>query len=104
MKVFERCIKKALLESCHDMLDTRQHGFLNDRSCETQMIPFIQDLTLSLNDKCRTDIIYFDFAKAFDSVSHDLILEKLKNKFKINGLLLKFIKSYLEGRLLSTAK
>ena len=81
------------------MLDTRQHGFLNDRSCETQMIPFIQDLTLSLNDKCRTDIIYFDFAKAFDSVSHDLILEKLKNKFKINGLLLKFIKSYLEGRL-----
>ena len=99
MKVFERCIKKALLESCHDMLDTRQHGFLNDRSCETQMIPFIQDLTLSLNDKCRTDIIYFDFAKAFDSVSHDLILEKLKNKFKINGLLLKFIKSYLEGRL-----
>ena len=56
--VIERCIKKALLESCHDMLDTRQHGFLNDRSCETQMIPFIQDLTLSLNDKCRTDIIY----------------------------------------------
>ena len=99
MKVFERCIKKVLLESCHDMLDTRQHGFLNDRSCETQMIPFIQDLTLFLNDKCRTDIIYFDFAKAFDSVSHDLILEKLKNKFKINGLLLKFIKSYLEGRL-----
>ena len=99
MKAFERCIKKVLLESCHDMLDTKQHGFLNDRSCETQMIPFIQDLTLSLNDKCRTDIIYFDFAKAFDSVSHDLILEKLKNKFKINGLLLKFIKSYLKGRL-----
>ena len=81
------------------MLDTRQHGFLNDRSCETQMIPFIHDLTLSLKyDKCRTDIIYFDFAKAFDSVSHDLILEKLKNKLKINGLLLKFIKSYLEER------
>ena len=99
MKVFERSIKKVLLNSCKNLLDTRQHGFLNDRSCDTQMIPFIQDLTLSLNDKCRTDIIYFDFAKAFDSVSHDLILYKLKHEFNINGLLLRFIKAYLEGRL-----
>ena len=43
-------------------------------------------------------MIYFDFAKAFDSVSHDKILEKLKNQFNINGFMLNFIKGYVQGR------
>ena len=98
MKVFERSIKSALYEKCRNLLDERQHGFLNNRSCTTQMIPFTNDLALALNKKSRIDIIYFDFAKAFDSVSHDLILHKLKCNFNIDGIMLKFIKSYLEGR------
>ena len=31
----------------------------------------------------QTDVVYFDFAKAFDSVSHDVILKKLKFNFDI---------------------
>ena len=98
MKVFERCIKTALYAACSDLLDNRQHGFVNERSCTTQMIPFTDNLALALNNRSRIDVIYFDFAKAFDSVSHDLILNKLKNIFNVDGLMLKFIKSYLEGR------
>ena len=41
---------------------------------------------------------YFDFSKAFDCVSHDLILSKLKQKYGINGRLLKFILNYLKNR------
>ena len=41
---------------------------------------------------------YFDFAKAFDSVIHDIILHKLKYQFGIDGRVLKFIKEYLRGR------
>ena len=51
-----------------------------------------------MHNNTGTDIIYFDFAKAFDSVSHDLILHKLKTKFKIDGRLLKFIQDYLRHR------
>ena len=98
MKVFERCIKKELFNVCESALDQRQHGFINHKSCTTQMVPFIHDLSLTLNNRYKTDIIYFDFAKAFDSVSHDLILQKLKRQFKIDGLMLRFIRSYLEGR------
>ena len=43
-------------------------------------------------------MVYFDFAKAFDSVSHDIILHKLKYQFGIDGHMLKFIKEYLRGR------
>ena len=98
VKVFERCIRKELFTVCEQSLDPRQHGFVNSKSCTTQMVPFIYDLTMTLNNKSKADIIYFDFAKAFDSVSHDIILDKLKNNFKIDGLMLRFIKSYLEGR------
>ena len=98
MKVFERCIHKELLSKCGQFKDPRQHGFVNNRSCTTQMMPFIDDLALTLNTISRSDIIYFDFAKAFDSVSHNLILQKLKNLYGIDGLMLRFIKSYLQGR------
>ena len=98
MKVFERCIHKKLLSKCGQFIDPRQHGFVNNRSCTTQMMPFIDDLALTLNTISRSDIIYFDFAKAFDSVSHDLILQKLKNLYGIDGFMLRFIKSYLQGR------
>ena len=43
-------------------------------------------------------LVYFDFAKAFDSVRHDIILDKLKHQFHIDGLLLGFIVDYLKDR------
>ena len=79
MKVYECCIQRELFSVCEQLLDPRQHGFVNNRSCTTQMIPFMNDLAITLNDKSRCDIVYFDFAKAFDSMSHNLILQKLNN-------------------------
>ena len=62
------------------------------------MAGFCDSLALSLNDCIRTDIIYFDFSKAFDSVNHDILLYKLKNLYNIDGRLLKFITNYLKDR------
>ncbi len=62
------------------------------------MLNFNDSLMLSLNDNVRTDVIYFDFAKAFDSVNHDIILRKLKMQYNIDGTLLKFISNYLCDR------
>ena len=44
-----------------------------------------------------TDVIYFDFSKAFDSVNHDIILHKLKHIYGIDGRLLKFLKITFVG-------
>ena len=62
------------------------------------MVPFTYYLRLTLNNKSKVDVIYFDLSKACDSVSHDLILKKLKHEYKVDGLMLRFIKSYLQGR------
>ena len=64
-----------------------------------ELVPFSDFLALTINDESRVDIIYFDFANAFDSVNHDIILHKLKHQYGIDGTLLKFLTSYLQGRV-----
>ena len=98
MKVFEKIVRDELLSKCRDKLDQRQHGFLPKKSCTTQMVGYIDSLCVSINENIRTDVVYFDFAKAFDSVNHDIILQKLKTNFCIDGTLLKFIMNYLKDR------
>lgn len=99
MKVYERVIASEVLSIVEGKIEPRQHGFLPLKSCESQLIPFTDSLARCLNKGSRTDIIYFDFAKAFDSVNHDIILDKLKNQYGINGLLLKFFVEYLSSRV-----
>ena len=98
MKIFERIIRDDLISRCNHLIDSRQHGFMLEKSCTTQLVTFCDSLALSLNENVRTDVIYFDFQKAFDSVSHDIILYKLKHQYGIDGSLLRFFKCYLEDR------
>ena len=98
MKIFEKCIRDELLQVTLPKITPYQHGFLPSRSCTTQMINYVDFLSCNLNTKSQTDVVYFDFSKAFDSVNHDIILHKLKSKFGIDGFLLRFIKEYLRDR------
>ncbi|MCP4490451.1 MAG: reverse transcriptase family protein, partial [Gammaproteobacteria bacterium] len=97
-KTLERILKEELLAHVHHHIDKKQHGFLPNKSCTTNLVGLCDSLALSLNENIRTDVIYFDFAKAFDSVNHDIILHKLKSKFGIDGRLLKFLANYLRDR------
>ena len=97
-KIMERVIIDELLVMTRDSLDTAQHGFLSGKSCSTNLIALTDDIANSLYNNIGTDIIYFDFAKAFDTVNHDLLLFKLKQNFQIDGRLLKFIANYLKDR------
>ena len=86
IKFLEYYIKDLLFQQCWHRIKDSQHGFRVDKSCLTQLLPLIDKFSVSMNKISRIDVIYFDFAKAFDSVNHDLILYKLKNKFGIDRL------------------
>ena len=75
MKTFERILKEEILLRTSHLLDSRQHGFLSKKSCTTNMVGFCDNIALCLNECLRTDVIYFAFAKAFDSINHDLIIK-----------------------------
>ena len=57
----------------YNILYPFQHGFRKFRSCETQLIEFIDDVTRNLDDGKQTDVLIMDFSKAFDKVSHSFI-------------------------------
>lgn len=98
MKVFEKLVRERLYRVCLDKITPRQHGFMPLKSCTSQLLDFNCHLALDLNNRGENDIVFFDFQKAFDSVSHDVILEKVKNEFNINGKMLRFLTNYLAGR------
>ena len=97
-KLMERIIQDELLIRTREQLNEHQHGFLTSKSCTTNLIELTDSINIALHNKIGSDIIYFDFQKAFDTVTHDLILMKLRNQFNINGYLLRFISSYLKDR------
>ena len=97
-KIMERVIYAELLKHTVHLIDDRQHGFLQNRSCARNMINLIDSLNTALLNNTAMDVIYFDFAKAFDSVNHDLILKKLKHIYGIDGRMLKFLRGYPQDR------
>ena len=71
-------VRDEIYGKCIHLINDKQHGFLPQRSCTTQLVLLMDGISRSINSQNDVDIIYFAFAKAFDSVCHDLILYKLK--------------------------
>ena len=74
-----------------------QHGFRKGRSCETQLIEFTDDITKNMENGKQTDVLIMDFSKAFDKVSHSLLLHKLDH-YGIRGKTNRWIQSFLTRR------
>lgn len=72
IKTLEHIIFKHISEFLENncILDTRQHGFPRGRSTVTQLLETVHDCAAILDKHGQVDIIFLDFEKAFDRVSH----------------------------------
>ena len=70
-KLLERLIKDHMVDFLvkHKLLNSSQHGFLKARSCLTNMLCFLEEITKWIDVGSPVDIIYLDFQKAFDKVT-----------------------------------
>jgi hypothetical protein len=98
-KVFEKILRQKILDFClqTNKIDHRQFGFLPRRSVELQLLKCMNDWTFHLEQGETVDIIYFDISKAFDTVPHSLLLEKL-HALDLNSNIISWIRDYLSGR------
>ena len=79
-------------------IDLNQHGFFSKRSVVTNLVPFVQNITNTMESGRDTCAVYTDFSKAFDKVHHSTLLVKLGN-FGVHGTLLRLFESYLTDRV-----
>ena len=85
----------------NNIIINKQHGFRNRLSTITQLIYTTTDWANTLNNKGQTDIIFLDFSKAFDKISHKFILSKL-HYYGIRNHTLSWIGAFLYNRTQTT--
>jgi len=98
-KLFEHIVRQDLvqhLELNHFISDT-QHGFRKECSCLTTLLVFLDEVAAAVNIGNCIDAIYLDFAKAFDKVPHQRLIQKLRTH-GISGAVLRSISSVTENK------
>jgi hypothetical protein len=95
-KVMESVVKDRvtahLLEN--NLIKDSQHGFVKGRSCATNLLEFLEKATTAVDRGDSFDVVYLDFAKAFDKVPHKRLVKKLR-AHGIKGRVLRWVKSWL---------
>jgi len=79
-KLFERLMQNKILTylSHNNLISSHQHGFLTKHSTCSQLLETVNDWSIALRNKHVVDVVYFDFAKVFDTVSHVKLISKLQ--------------------------
>ena len=79
------------------LITRHQHGFLVKHSTTTNLLQSLNDWTLVVENRHSQTIVYVDFARAFDTVSHDRLQLKLQ-AYGVSGQLLSLILNFLRDR------
>ena len=98
-KILESIIKEEIVLHLEkfSLLNDSQHGFLSGRSCLTNLLEFMEDITEILDKGNSADVVYLDFAKAFDKVPQARLFKKLETH-GISGNIGNWIKNWLSLR------
>ena len=72
----EQTVLRKITRHVQDNQEIRpsQHEFMNDMSCFTNLIFLCDQVTCLTDEGKAVDVVYLDFSKAFDTVSHSILL------------------------------
>ena len=102
-KILERAVHAQLYGYLNEngLICENQSGFRSSHSTKTSLLNVVDYIFSNMDSGKLTGAIYIDLSKAFDTVDHVLLLEKL-SKFGVNGLELDWMKNYLADRMQRT--
>lgn len=96
-KVFERIMFNRLYSHVKGHISTSQHGFVPGRSVQSNLLEFVSFIVESISKGGQVDTVFTDFSKAFDKVSHDLLISDLGG-VGVKGNCKDWFRTYLVGR------
>ncbi|CAM4715938.1 unnamed protein product, partial [Lepidochelys kempii] len=96
-KIMEQVLKESILKHLHErkVIRNSQHGFTKGTSCLTNLIAFYDEITGSVDEGKAVDVLFLDFSKAFDTVSHSIPVSKLK-KYGLDECTIRWVESWLD--------
>jgi len=98
-KMMEELILEVIIKQVEEkkVIRSSQHGFTKGKSCLTNLIAFYNGMTGWVDEGRAVGVVYLDFSKAFDTVSHNILLGKLK-KCGLDEWSVRWIEKWLHGR------
>ncbi|CAM4564646.1 unnamed protein product [Lepidochelys olivacea] len=96
-KIMELVLKESILKHLHErkVIRNSQHGFTKGRSCLTNLIAFYDEITGFVDEGKAVDVLFLDFSKAFDTVSHSILVSKLR-KYGLDECTIRWVESWLD--------
>ena len=99
-KVLERVVNTQLTDHLnhHNLHHPLQSAYRTQHSVETALLKVQNDIFSSVDQRKSVALILLDLSAAFDTVDHQFLLQRVKKKFGIDEVALRWIRSYLSSR------
>ena len=99
-KVMEKIVAKQLIAylASNNLMPRLQSGFRSGHSTETAILRVLSDIYSSIDQGQVAHLALLDVSAAFDTVDHDILLERLSKSFSITGSAHLWIRSFLTSR------
>ncbi|GAB0210315.1 chromodomain-helicase-DNA-binding protein 1 [Grus japonensis] len=94
-KIMLGVIEKHLKDNA--VIGHSQHGFVRGRACLTNLVSFYDKVTHLVDQGKPVDVIFLDFSKAFDTVSHSILLDKMSS-IQLDKNIVRWVSNWLTGR------
>ncbi|GAB0209389.1 mitochondrial enolase superfamily member 1 [Grus japonensis] len=98
-KVMEQLILGVISKHVEEkkVIGIGQHGATKGKSCLTNLIAFYDGMTGWVDERRAVHVVYLIFSKAFDTVSHNILIGKLR-KCGLDEWTVRWIENWLNGR------
>jgi len=99
-KIIERLVLARLLPhiAATGNFNPLQSAYRKQHSTETALLKILDDLNKVVNSGKTAALVGLDLSAAFDTIEHDILLDRLRTVFGVSGEALVWIETYLRGR------